>query len=717
MDNGTETMMADDGSPASFLADNLVPLMVTTGCLTVGLLGALLQFKKESKRRAVEAMFAAEDAAQLSSASGELDRSKYPGGRLTVYYATQTGTAESFAKELEREAKDHGFLVKVEDMENLEASMAAMMDPETKSAFGPESTEPDEMPRALFLTATYGEGEPTDNATSLFHAMEEALQDEDAADEKPLLGLEYAVFGLGNTEYEIFNAVGKFFDASLEKFGGNRVYNLGLGDDSDDLESDFEKWKEGMWEALKKRYVKEGAAVVSSTIDEMALPDCQYAIEWRPDLSPEDALAADQKRSSVPVAQIHGSSKNYFAAVDCPVSVVRELRSEADGGSTVHVEIDISQSNSSNLKDYLTADNLGVLPVNSSAVVESAAESLGYTATLDKVFSLSQGVNRDGETHEWHGLPFPTGITVRECLTKYLDLTAAPRRSDLKLLSTYAQEAVDRKALQRLSSKEGKAEYKEKIVEGRVGLAQLFKLCPSIEIPLEHLIGNVCRLTLPRFYTIASCPKVHAGSIHLTVAVTKEQRKDGTFFEGVCSTHIANKCNPSLRVFVRPSTFRLPSSLDTPVIMIGPGTGIAPMRALLQDRKYEFEAGKKKANMCNVLYFGCKKEELDYIYRDELEAYHQDGTLQNLYLAFSRQNRSQKVYVQHLLKQNGASTYDLVHKQGGYVFVCGGVKMGHDVTETLKEIMVSEGSMSDEEAADYLSNLSSKGRFVQELWS
>merc|ERR1712127_448497 len=157
-----------------------------------------------------------------------------------------------------------------------------------------------------------------------------------------------------------------------------------------------------------------------------------------------------------------------------------------------------------------------------------------------------------------------TGITVRECLTKYLDLTAAPRRSDLKLLSTYAQEAVDRKALQRLSSKEGKAEYKEKIVEGRVGLAQLFKLCPSIEIPLEHLIGNVCRLTLPRFYTIASCPKVHAGSIHITVAVTKEQRKDGTFFEGVCSTHIANKCNPSLRVFLRPSTFRLPSSLDTP---------------------------------------------------------------------------------------------------------------------------------------------------------
>jgi len=695
--------------------------MVTTGCVTAGLMGALFAVKNESRKResARLSAIAAQEAAIEAAKFAVVDRSKYPGGKLTVYYATQTGTAEAFAKELEREGKDHGFLVKVEDVEDLDASPASMND-DTRSPFGAD-TNADEKPRALILASTYGEGEPTDNATSLVHEMEAILSDESeepVADPKPLLGLEYAVFGLGNTEYEIFNAMGKFFDASMEKLGGTRIFDLGLGDDSDDLEADFEKWKEAMWASLKKRYVKEGAmAAAPSKSDVAVLPDCQYAIKWKPELSSEDVIRADEERSSVPLDQVHGSSKNFFAAVDCPVSVIRELRSEADGGSTVHVEIDISQSNSSNLKDYMTADNLGVLPINSKEVVESVAESLGYTADLDKVCRLARGTNLDGETHEWHGLPFPSPFTIRECLTRYLDLTSAPRRSDLKLLSAYARQAVDRKALQRLSSKEGKAEYKEKIVEGRVGLAQLLKLCPSIEIPLEHLIGNVCRLQLPRFYTIASCPKVHAGSIHLTVAVTKEQRRDGTFFEGVCSTHIADKYNQSLRVFVRPSTFRLPASLETPVLMIGPGTGIAPMRALLQDRKHQYEAGGRRANMCNVLYFGCKKEELDYIYRDELEAYQQEGTLKDLYVAFSRKNPNQKVYVQHLLKQNGASTYNLLEEQGAYVYVCGGVKMGHDVTETLKEILVSEGSMSQDDAANYLSKLSSQGRFIQELWS
>jgi len=669
-------------------------------------------------------VIAVQEAALKAARDAVVDRTKYPGGKLTIYYATQTGTAESFAKELEREGKDHGFLVKVEDVEDLDSSPSAMVDPNTRSAFGAD-TQPHEKPRALILASTYGEGEPTDNATSLVRVMEAIIEgDADDGEEKiesdakPLLGLEYAVFGLGNTEYEIFNAMGKFFDTSIEKLGGNRIMEVGLGDDSDDLEADFEKWKETMWATLKKNYVKEGAMAAATTSkDATVLPDCQYSIEWQPHLSSQDALDADEGRASISLDKVHGSSKNYFTAVDCPVSVVRELRSEADGGSTVHVEIDISQNSSRNLKEYMTADNLGVLPVNSREVVESVAESLGYTPNLDKVFVLSKGINRDGEVHEWHGLPFPTPITVRECLTRYLDLTAAPRRSDLKLISSYARQAVDRKALQRLSSKEGKPEYKEKIVEAKVGLAQLLKLCPSIEIPLEHLIGNICRLQLPRFYTIASSPKVHSGSIHLTVAVTKEQRKDGTFFEGVCSTHIADTGNQNLRIFVRPSTFRLPSSLNTPVLMIGPGTGIAPMRALMQDRKHQFETEGKSANMTNVLYFGCKKEELDYIYRDELEAYHNDGTLNNLYVAFSRKNPNKKEYVQHLLKQNGASTYDLLVEQGAYVFVCGGVKMGHDVTETLKDILVSEGSMSQEKASDYLSNLSSQGRFVQELWS
>mmetsp|Transcript_14447 Transcript_14447/g.40207 ORF Transcript_14447/g.40207 Transcript_14447/m.40207 type:complete len:731 (+) Transcript_14447:436-2628(+) len=730
MDN--ETTMVVDQESSSFLADNIVPFMVTTGCLTIGLLGTLLAVRTESKNRIEKERLAAvaEAAAAAKAAKNAIvDRNKYPGGKLTVYFATQTGTAESFAKELEREAKDHGFLVRVEDAEDIK-SPEHMADRQSRAPFGADS-KPDEMPRAIVLAATYGEGEPTDNATELVNQMEASILADEGEPQKqkqkrkPLLGLEYAVFGLGNTEYEIFNAMGKFFDATMERLGGNRVYELGLGDDSDDLEADFEKWKEGMWAALKKRYVKEGAVLMGAAAaaaedDKRSLPDCEYAIRWEEGSSTSTTSTttgttnSDENRSSVPLETVYGSSKHYFTAVDCPVDVVRELRSPEDGGSTVHVEIDISNAD----MNYRTADNLGVLPCNAPEVVESVAESLGYTRQLDNAFTVAAGTNQDGEQHEWHGLPFPTPITLRECLTRYLDLTSAPRRSDLKLLSSYAKQPLDRKALQRLSSKEGKQEYKEKIVEAKVGLVQLLKLCPSLEIPLEHLIGNVCRFQLPRFYTISSCPKVHPNSIHLTVAITKEERPDGSMFDGVCSTHIAQALNQSLRVFVRPSTFRLPSDTSTPVLMIGPGTGIAPMRAFLQDRRHQFQK-EQGDSMHNVLYFGCKKEELDYIYREELEEYHREGVLKDLHLAFSRKDPGQKEYVQHLLRKNASSTYQLLKEQGAYVFVCGGVKMGHDVTETLKEILVQEsnGSVSPEAAAMYLSKLSSEGRFVQELWS
>jgi NADPH-ferrihemoprotein reductase len=173
---------------------------------------------------------------------------------------------------------------------------------------------------------------------------------------------------------------------------------------------------------------------------------------------------------------------------------------------------------------------------------------------------------------------------------------------------------------------------------------------------------------------------------------------------------------PLLRVFVRPSSFRLPKDTTKPILMIGPGTGIAPMRALLQRRRYQQLVEKKDVG-CNILYFGCKRKELDYIYEDELIRYKDEGILTELYLAFSRQDPSKKVYVQHILKEQAEATWKLVHDDGAFIYVCGGIKMGHDVTETLKGIVSTHGQMLFDKASSYLSQLSSQGRYVQELWS
>jgi NADPH-ferrihemoprotein reductase len=675
----------------------------------------------------------------------------YPGGRISIYFATQTGTAESFAQQLEREGSDHGFLVRVVDMEDT----VRMEDMMTWTAYGGtggdgsgtgephkdnEVAAKERICRAIILASTYGEGEPTDNSAAFVAEVKQALLlEQEQQSSSPLKGLDYTVFGLGNREYELFNAMGKFFDSSLEQLGGSRIYELGLGDDNDDLEADFEKWKDGLWKALQQRYIGDNTSIhnriMANKRSSQALPECEYDIQWH---ASETTKLTGTATMDKPLDQVHGSSRHYFTAVDCPVSQIRELQTPIPSststtspslaeGSTVHVELDLSKLSPKQRQQlsYETADNLGVLPCNSPQVVETVAKALGYD--LDAVFTLqppqpATDSNSGKERREWHGEPFPMPITVRECLTRYLDLTSAPRRSDLKLLSLYAKDPIDKRALQTMSSKEGKAQYKEKIVDDYRGMVDLVTLCPSLEIPLPHLI-QLCHFQLPRFYTIASCPKVFPDSIHLTVAVTKEQRKDGTWFEGVCSTHIAKQQQQQspniLRVFVRPSTFRLPNDPSKPIIMIGPGTGIAPMRALLQERRHQQLVEKRHGVVVgsNILYFGCKRKEIDYLYQDELNRYQEEGVLTELHLAFSRQDPLRKVYVQHLLKQQAASTWKRLDGDGAYIYVCGGVKMGHDVTETLKEIVSTQGEMSFEEASIYLSQLSGQGRYIQELWS
>lgn len=571
--------------------------------------------------------------------------------------------------------------------------------------------------RAIFLTATYGEGEPTDNSNEMVQLLKEeqvGIEKEQPSNNNNVLEqLEFSVFGLGNKQYEQYNAMGKFFYQALQECGAKPIAPLGLGDDDADLEGDFETWKDQLWETLKERYCKDAQLfpLSQSNGDSWKLPKCEYSIHYHKDPASLLSSTSEATRTNTPLEQVHGSGRPFFTAVDCPVTQVQELRTPADGGSTKHVELDISKTAS--IQNYITADNLAVLPLNSNAVVERVAQALGYD--LDAVFSL-----KAGEGQEWHGAPFPMPLTVRECLTRYLDLTNAPRRSDLKLLTQYATDKLDRQFLLRLSSKEGKVEYKEKIMQAYVGIVDLVERCPSLQIPLEHLC-SLCHWLLPRYYTIASSSSVHPQSIHITVAVTKEDRPGDSHnpFEGVCSTFLA-KCRPGqdyVRVLVRPSTFRLPKDTSKPILMIGPGTGIAPMRALMQERVHQTTT-TNNANTVgkNILYFGCKRSDQDYLYQDELEAWKAQGHLE-LHVAFSRANPLEKVYVQHLLEQQASETYSLIHEEGAYIYVCGGVKMGHDVTETLKQICVEQGAMSFDQAKDYLSKLAADGRFVQELWA
>ena len=176
-------------------------------------------------------------------------------------------------------------------------------------------------------------------------------------------------------------------------------------------------------------------------------------------------------------------------------------------------------------------------------------------------------------------------------------------------------------------------------------------------LPLQRFL-KVVPIKQPRYYTISSSPQVVSPTIvSITMSVLHYLRNDSTIFEGLCSTYLdqADIDNSKVRLFKRESTFRLPSDPSKPILMIGPGTGIAPMRALLQERDYQNHTLNLPVGR-NMLYFGCKYQSYDQLYQDEFQALVKKGLLTKYYNTFSREQQ-QKICVQHLLLQNKVGLY------------------------------------------------------------
>ena len=192
---------------------------------------------------------------------------------------------------------------------------------------------------------------------------------------------------------------------------------------------------------------------------------------------------------------------------------------------------------------------------------------------------------------------------------------------------------------------------------------------------------------------------------------------------GVCSNELLRKDLSSngehtVRCFVRASTFRLPKDKAKPIIMVGPGTGIAPMRAFLEERSEIISregSGAAAGLGAATLFFGCRHENADYIYRDELKAHLASGALTSLHTAFSRDGKD-KVYVQHLIKRESKAVHAMLN-DGAHVYVCGGTRMGKDVKEAIADAVSAAAPMGLAKAREFVAALEKEGRYVQELWS
>lgn len=533
---------------------------------------------------------------------GKMERAKK---RCVIFYGSQTGTAEEYAIRLAKEAKSRfGLSSLVCDPEEYDFNSLDQV-PENHAVF--------------FVMATYGEGDPTDNAQELMNfIMEPSVEFSQGG--STLENLRYVVFGLGNKTYTQYNEVARKVDARLSELGAKRIGERGEGDDDKSMEEDYLAWKDGMWEKFSAELgVEEGGSgeVADFAVAEVnTLPPEKV---YHGELSPR-ALLHSASGTTTPVGSY--DAKNPYPA---PVLASKELFSVGGERNCVHIEFDITGAGMT----YQHGDHVGVWPTNSDIEVDRILNVLG----LDSAEKRQTVIAIESLDPQLAKVPFPTPATYEAIFRHYLDISAVASRQTLALLARFAPTEEAKERLLRWGT--NKEAYSAEVAGPALKLAEVLQAAvgDSLEapfdsttwsIPFDRIVSSIHRLQ-PRYYSISSSSKLHPSAIHVTAVVLKYQaspatalKQDQRWVFGVSTNFILNVKNASsgvntptsaasssgdlnglksvsldttptyklagprghyikaniyrVPVHVRRSTFRLPTSPKVPVIMIGPGT-------------------------------------------------------------------------------------------------------------------------------------------------
>jgi sulfite reductase (NADPH) flavoprotein alpha-component len=413
--------------------------------------------------------------------------------------------------------------------------------------------------------------------------------------------------------------------------------------------------------------------------------DCDVAFEapaesWIssviPQLGSKDAASmVVDTETAAPKSQY--SRKNPFPA---KLLVNRLLTASDSSKETRHYEISIAGSELS----YEAGDALSIVPTNCPDLVAAIINAIGCTG--DEIEPVNgESMRLSDALRTQFEIKLPSKELVQEIATRSgnQELNGLLSTGDKEALSNYlwGRDTLDL-LLQNPLCEFAAAEF-----------IALLK-------PLQH-----------RAYSISSSGKMHADTVHLTVASVRYDSFDRQH-KGVCSTFLADlvDAETEVRCFFTPNkVFRVPEDNSLPMIMVGPGTGVAPFRAFLQERQYRKATGK------NWLFFGDRNAATDFIYRDELEAMQADGVLTRLDLAFSR-DQAEKIYVQDKMREHGAELFAWL-EQGGYFFVCGDAYyMAKDVDKALLDVIAEHGKLTEAQAVDYVNQLKKHKRYVRDVY-
>jgi len=623
------------------------------------------QFRIKVRRRTDRDRAATGRAVATTSAGGAVAtrvaptvRASRPGHQtpLHVLYGSNLGTAEEVARRIAEAGEGQGFAVTVASLDEYAGRL----------------------PRegaVLITTASYN-GTPPDNAGRFCDWLRDGGLAPGA-----LAGVRYAVFGCGNRDWAAtFQAIPRLIDARLEALGAQRLHPRGEGDARDDFDAQFEAWQEALW----------GAVATTLGVE----------------LIPAEAAEPAHLTFEIVAGPDAGAREDGHGARPMRVAVNRELHIKSGPSpserSTRHLELELPAGVA-----YRAGDHLGVTPRNPHALVARVAARFG----LDPASHVR--LHREGARPGF--LPVGAPIALARLLGDYVELQDVASRRHLQTMVEHTECPWTRPQLAALAADE--ARYKDEVMARRMSVLDLLEEYPACQLPFNVYLEMLPPLR-PRYYSISSSPLHDARRCSITVAVVAGEARSGRgAFEGVCSNHLLRREEGSLvQAFVKDthSAFRLPDDPTTPLIMIGPGTGLAPFRGFLQERAALRAQGRPIG--AALLFFGCRHPEQDFIYQGELRAF-AEGGVASLYPCFSRVADRPRVYVQDEVLERTDDVWTLL-EAGAIVYVCGdATRMAPDVRRAFAAIHRAKTGRTEAQAEAWLDELAERNRYLVDVWA
>jgi cytochrome P450/NADPH-cytochrome P450 reductase len=578
---------------------------------------------------------------------------------LLVLYGSNLGTAEELATRVADLAEVNGFATKLAPLDDFVGKLP-------------------EQGGVLIFCASYNGAAP-DNATQFIKWLGSDLAKDEFAK------VRYAVFGCGNSDWAAtYQSIPRIIDEQLAAHGATSVYARGEGDARSDLDGQFESW----FAKAAPVAVKEFG--VDTSLARRADDEPLYKVE---PVAPTAINAVVALGGASPMkVLVNGELQNKTGA-------------NASDRSTRHIEVQLPPN-----LGYRVGDHLSVVPRNDPVLVDAVARRFGFLPADQIKLQVAEGRRAQ--------LPVGDAVSVGRLLTEFVELQQVATRKQLQIMSEHTRCPVTKpKLLAYIGDDAESAErYRSEILSKRRSVYDLLDEHPACELPF-HAYLEMLSLLAPRYYSISSSPSGDASRCSVTVGVVEAPASSGRgVYKGICSNYLAGRrAGDTIHATVRETKagFRLPDDPWMPIIMIGPGTGLAPFRGFLQERA----ARKAKGTLLGpaMLFFGCRHPEQDFLYADELKAFAADG-ITELHTAFSRGD-GPKTYVQHLVAAQKDKVWSLI-EQGAIIYVCGdGGKMEPDVKAALMAIHRERTGGDEAAASRWIDEMGTRNRYVLDVWA